>query len=164
MNLDMVEELLRYNTWANRRLFDAVARLDSGQFTRNVGGSYPSIQSTLTHIVWVEWLWVERWQGHSPKEVFAPQDFPAASDLASRWSQIQAAQETFVQSLAPEDLLRVIRYTNRAGEVWEYALWRMLYHLFNHSTYHRGQVTNMLRLLDAQPASTDFLDWWDEGR
>jgi uncharacterized damage-inducible protein DinB len=164
MNLDMVEELLRYNTWANRRLFDAVVRLDSGKFTRNVGGSYPSIQSTLTHIVWVEWLWVERWQGHSPKEIFAPQDFPAASDLASRWSQIQAAQETFVRSLGPEDLQRVIRYTNRAGEVREYALWRMLYHLFNHSTYHRGQVTNMLRLLDAQPASTDFLDWWDEGR
>src|SRR5262245_62869874 len=70
MNPDMAEELLRYNTWANRRLFDAVARLDSDQFTRNLGGSFPSIQSTLTHIVWVEWLWVERWQGHSPKEVF----------------------------------------------------------------------------------------------
>ena len=93
-----------------------------------------------------------------------PGDFPLASGFASRWSQIQAAQEAFVHSLTPEDLQRVVRYTNRAGEVWEYALWRMLYQLFNHSTYHRGQVTNMLRLLNARPAATDFLEWWDEGR
>jgi uncharacterized damage-inducible protein DinB len=49
-------------------------------------------------------------------------------------------------------------------EVWEYALWRQIYHLFNHSTYHRGQVTRMLRLLDAEPVATDFLAFWDEGR
>ena len=36
-------------------------------------------------------------------------------------------------------------------------------HLFNHSTYHRGQVTSMLRLLGTPPATTDFLEFWDEG-
>ena len=164
MDVDMAQELLRYNTWANKRLLDALAHLDSAQFTRTLGGSYPSVQATLTHIVWGEWLWVERWQGHSPMELFVPEDFPSASHVATRWSQIQAAQQSFVQSLAPEGLQRVVRYTNRAGEVWEYALWRMLYHLFNHSTYHRGQLANMLRLLDAQPAATDFLEWWDEGQ
>ena len=56
----------------------------------------------------------------------------------------------------------LLRYTNRKGEVWEYALWRMIHHVVNHSTYHRGQVTNMLRLLGAQPATTDFLEFWDE--
>jgi uncharacterized damage-inducible protein DinB len=83
--------------------------------------------------------------------------------LRKRWTQIQAAQEAFVKALAPEELQRVVRYTNRLEETWEYALWRALYHLFNHSSYHRGQVTNMLRLLGAQPATTDFLDFWDEG-
>jgi hypothetical protein len=28
----------------------------------------------------------------------------------------------------------------------------------NHFTYYRGQVTNMRRLLGAQPAATDFLE------
>ena len=162
MNLDMMQELLRYNTWANKRLLDAVARLDPSQFTRTLGGSYTSVQATLTHIVWAEWVWLERWQGRSPKELFVPEEFPSVSEFRARWSQIQATQEAFVGSLASEDLQRVVRYTNRQGETWEYALWRALYHLFNHSTYHRGQVTNMLRLLGAQPAPTDFLDFWDE--
>lgn len=164
MNPETVQELQAYNTWANGRILDAVAHLDSGQFTRALGGSFPSVQATLTHMVWAEWLWLERWQDRSPKELFAPEEFPSVPDLRARWGPVQAAQKTFVAALTPERLQRVGRYTNRKGETWEYALWRQIHHLFNHSTYHRGQVTNMLRLLGAEPAPTDFLDHWDEGR
>ncbi len=164
MNTDLAQEILTYNTWANQRFMDIVSRLDTSLFTRTVGGSYPSIQSTLTHMVWVEWVWLERWQGHSPKELWTPEEFPSAARIASRFSDIQANQRVFAQSLTADQLQRVIRYTNRKGETWEYALWRMIYHLVNHSSYHRGQVTNMLRILNVQPVPTDFLDWWDEGR
>jgi hypothetical protein len=82
MNLDMARELLRYNTWANTRTLDVVARLDSSQFTRALGGSYSSVQGTLTHIVWAEWVWLERWHGRSPKQMFATQDFPSVTDQA----------------------------------------------------------------------------------
>lgn len=157
------QELLRYNTWANKRVLDTVAVLDSGQFTRSLGGSYPSVQATLTHILWAEWVWLERWQGGSPQELFTPEEFPSLSALKARWSQVQASQEAFGASLTAEQLQQVLRYRNRKGEVWEYALWRMLYHLCNHSTYHRGQVTNMLRILGAEPVATDFLVLWDEG-
>src|SRR4051812_38913096 len=162
MTLEMLRELLAYNTWANIRVLQAVARLDPDQFTRKVGGSYPSVHATLTHMLWAEWVWLERWLGRSPKELFAPEEFPSVADLRERWTQIQTTQDAFVRSLARDELQRVVRYTNRFEQTWEYALWRALYHLFNHSTYHRGQVTNMLRLLGAQPAVTDFLDFWDE--
>jgi uncharacterized damage-inducible protein DinB len=164
MNVDMAKELITYNTWANTSVLDAVSRLSKDQFTRELGGSYPSIQTTLTHMVWAEWLWLERWNGNSPKELFAPEDFPSIMQVASRWRQVHAGQQRFVQSLTPGDLERVIRYTNRAGEEWEYTLARMMYHLINHSTYHRGQITNMLRMLNAKPVTTDYLVWWDEGR
>ena len=164
MKPDVAQEILTYNTWANQRLMGAVSRLDAGQFTRHVGGSYPSIQSTLTHIVWVEWTWLERWLGRSPQEVWSPNDFPSAAHIASRFSEVQTTQRTFAQSLTPDLLQNVISYTNRKGEACEYTLWRMIYHLVNHSSYHRGQVTNMLRMVNAQPATADFLDWWDEGR
>jgi uncharacterized damage-inducible protein DinB len=164
MNLDMAKELLSYNTWANTKVLDLVSRLDRSQFSHHHGGSYPSVQATLTHMVWAEWLWLERWQDRSPKEVFEPKDFPAVSDVTARWHPVQVAQEAFVASLAPEQLQRVGRYANRKGEVWEYVLWRQLHHSFNHSTYHRGQLTNMLRLLDVQPVATDYLVYWDERR
>ena len=32
----------------------------------------------------------------------------------------------------------------------------------NHSTYHRGQVTNFLRMLGAKPAGTDLVTFYRE--
>ncbi len=164
MNLEMARELLSYNTWANNRMLDATSQLDAEQFARELGGSYPSTQATLAHMVWAEWLWLERWQDHSPMEVFQPSQFPSPQSVSSRWRAIQAGQGVFMSSLTEEALQRVGRYINRKGETWEYVRWRQLQHLFNHSTYHRGQVTNMLRQLGADPATTDFLVYWDEQR
>ena len=162
MDLDTARELLEYNTWANRRTLATVARLRPDQFVQTLGGSFSSLQATLTHILWAEWLWLERWQGGSPTQAFAAVEFPTVSSLESRWRQVQNAQEAFLQSLDPEQLRRVVRYTNLRGEVWEYPLWRQVYHLFSHSSYHRGQVTTMLRLLGAKPETTDFLNFCDE--
>ena len=37
-----------------------------------------------------------------------------------------------------------------------------MYHVVNHSTYHRGQLTTMLRQLGKVPVPTDFLVFHDE--
>lgn len=162
MGLGTARELLRYNAWANGRVLATVAPLEPNQFTQPLGGSFPSLQATLTHMLWAEWLWLERWQGRSPKQVFAAAEFPSVSSLGDRWRQVQSAQKAFLESIAPEQLQVVVRYTNLRGEAWEYPLWRQLYHLFSHSSYHRGQVTTMLRLLGVKPETTDFLNFCDE--
>jgi uncharacterized damage-inducible protein DinB len=162
MDLGTVRELVSYNTWANRRIVQAVSPLEPRQFTQNLGGSFPTLQATLTHILWAEWLWLERWQGGAPKEVFEPAAFPSVSSLEARWRQVQQEQDDFLQSLGPQSLSQPSRYTNMRGEEWEYPLWRQIYHQLNHSSYHRGQVTNMLRLLGATPATVDFLVYCDQ--
>jgi uncharacterized damage-inducible protein DinB len=44
------------------------------------------------------------------------------------------------------------------------SLARLMQHLANHSTYHRGQVALMMRQLAAKPLSTDFAMFLMEGR
>jgi uncharacterized damage-inducible protein DinB len=39
----------------------------------------------------------------------------------------------------------------------------MHYHLLNHQSYHRGQVTTQLRLLGVTPPQVDFLVAQDAG-
>ena len=43
------------------------------------------------------------------------------------------------------------------GVEWTYPLWQAMFHLVNHGTYHRGQVTTLLRQLGAEAAALDFL-------
>ena len=56
-----------------------------------------------------------------------------------------------------------VSYTGFTGDIWTYPLWRVLMHLLNHQSYHRGQVTMFLRLLGAEPMPVDLLVADDAG-
>ena len=153
--------LYAYNRWANARLVAAAATLSPELLNRDLAVSYRSIFGTLQHILWAEWRWLGRWQMRAP----AGRDPLECRDLAAlraRWTDIEREQLEFLQRLTAADLERPISYDNPPGTRWTYELRHMLQHLVNHSTYHRGQVAAMLRLLDTAPPATDFLVYLDE--
>ncbi len=163
MNAADIRSLYAYNRWANGRVIETISRLAPAQFLQTIPSSFPSVRDTLTHLVSAEWIWLERWKGVSPKAMLDPQGFPSFASLRKRWSEVERDQKTFVAALTDEALDRIVSYVNTKGERWEYPLAHTMQHLANHSTYHRGQLTTMLRQLDAQPAATDFLVFVDEG-
>jgi len=162
IDVSAVQEIYRYNRWANARVFEAVSGLTQDQFLKDLGSSHRSLRDTLTHIVWGEWLYLQRWRGTSPQTVFQATDFPRPDALKARWLEVEVEQRAFVESVTAERLLSIVRYVNLQGQTWQYPLWRQMYHLVNHSSYHRGQVTTMLRQLGARPVPTDFLLFHDE--
>jgi len=162
MDLTHIQELYRYNQWANERAFDAVCSLTVNDFTRDLGNSFSSVRDTLTHIVWAEWIWLQRWKGTSPQYVFDATTFPHVNALKARWLEVKDEQHTFLGDVPTERLRAVVAYVNLQGQTWRYPLWRQMYHVVNHSTYHRGQHTTMLRQLQMVPVNTDFLTFHDE--
>ena len=164
MDLATIGALYRYNSWANEQVLDAVSRVTQADFTRDLKSSHGSIRDTLTHFVWSEWIWLQRWKGLSPRIVFPPADFPTVESLHERFQTVAAERSAFVGQLTAGRLLQVVEYTNVKGEIWRYPLWQQLYHVVNHSTYHRGQVATMLRQLGAAPEPTDFLVYYDQER
>jgi uncharacterized damage-inducible protein DinB len=160
-NLTPVSQELEYDRWANRLFLEAATRLDAEQFTRALGSSFASVRDTLVHMAWAEWLWLERWQGRSPQEYLNTADFPTLEKVRDYWSEIEARQERFIESLRPGSELRRVRYTNFQGVEWEYSLAQMIHHLATHSAYHRGQVATMLRQMGFVPPQTDYLVYLD---
>jgi uncharacterized damage-inducible protein DinB len=158
-----VEELYRFNVWANGRALDAAERVDAPDFTRSLKSSHTSIRDTLAHIVWAEWIWLERWKGSSPRTMFSPAAFPSVGRLRDRFAEVAADRADWLRRLPADRLSQVVEYANLQGETWRYPLWQQLIHVVNHSTYHRGQVTTLLRQVGAAPAVTDFLVYYDEG-
>jgi uncharacterized damage-inducible protein DinB len=60
-------------------------------------------------------------------------------------------------------MAQVIEYRSLAGQPAASVLWHMLQHMVNHATYHRGQVTTMLRQLEAvPPKSMDLITFYRE--
>jgi len=71
----------------------------------------------------------------------------------------------FVAGITDASLQQPLKYVNLKGQPFEYPLGRAMQHLVNHGSYHRGQVTNFLRQLGAQPVATDLLVYFDvEGK
>ncbi len=52
--------------------------------------------------------------------------------------------------------------TDLKGNPHSNVLWQTLQHLANHGTYHRGQVTTLLRQLGAKPVGTDLIGFYRE--
>lgn len=94
--------------------------------------------------------------------MFPAADYPTVDSLRRRFESVAAERSAFLRGLSAEQILQAVEYTNRRGETWRYPLWQQLYHVINHSTYHRGQVATMLRQLGAEPAPTDLLVYYDQ--
>ena len=163
MQLDAIRELYDYNHWANQRVLSAMTPLTDDMFTRNMGNSFVSLRDTLAHILGAEWIWLERWRGRSPKALLSASDFPTLQALQRSWAAVRLDQNQYIQTLVPDRLNDDVSYTNTRGERYSYALWRQMLHVINHSSYHRGQVTTLLRQMGAEPAGTDLLVYYDQG-
>lgn len=155
-------ELYAYNSWANQRAFDAVEPLPSDLLARDLSNSFGSLHATLTHIVGAEWIWLERWHGRWPPSLPKSSEFSDLRAIRDRLNQVCVDRERWLSSLNPDDLGNDVRYLNLRGEFYAYPLWQQLAHVVNHSTYHRGQITTMLRQLGAAATSTDLLLYYDE--
>ena len=156
------EELYAYNDWANDRAFGAVQSLSQELLARDLGNSFASLLDTFVHLVGAEWIWLERWHGRWPPALPKTSEFGDFAGVRARAEHVRSDREKWLSSLGEEDLRKDLRYLNLRGEFYSYPLWQQLAHVANHSTYHRGQVTTMLRQLGMAAVSTDFLLYCDE--
>jgi uncharacterized damage-inducible protein DinB len=152
MNLQDLKTMLEYHYWARDRLLEALEPLNAEQYNRDLGSSFKSIRETATHIYAAEWAWYERWQGRSPTTLLPADRFPDLTALRREWTDHEKKMRTFVDGLGEAQVDRIIDYTLLSGQTGASPVWQMLQHVVNHASYHRGQVTTMLRQIGASPA------------
>jgi uncharacterized damage-inducible protein DinB len=152
MNLQDLRTLLDYHYWARDRLLDALDTLSPEQFTRDLGSSFKSIRDTAAHTYAAEWAWHQRWLGQSPTALLPADRFPDVASLRGEWMALEAKMRAYVDGLGDAGVDRVIGYTLLNGSPGSTPLWQMLQHVVNHASYHRGQITTMLRQIGATPA------------
>jgi uncharacterized damage-inducible protein DinB len=151
VDLSDLRTLLDYHYWARDRMLDAAAALTPEEFTRDLGSSFKSVRDTLTHLYSAEWAWHMRWQGTSPTAPLPSDQFPDLASIRQQWIAQEAKVRAFVDGLDPAGVSRVMEFTTLAGQAGASPFSQLLQHVVNHASYHRGQVTTMLRQLGAQP-------------
>ena len=159
-----LQTLVEFNYWARDRMIASASALTADQFTRPMGNSFSSVRDTLVHIYSAEWVWYMRWQGSSPTSPLPAEDYPDLPSVTAAWRDLETGIRTFVDGLDDAGILRELDYRQMSGQAFRSPIWQMVQHVVNHGTYHRGQITTMLRQLGAPATSTDLIAFYRERR
>jgi uncharacterized damage-inducible protein DinB len=152
-----MRELLLYMLWADRMTLKAVRDVKPEDLTRDAGVSFGSLLGTMVHMLGSQRLWLSRFSGSPFERRPGLQDFPDLQSWIQGWEETAAGIEAFLAALTDEQLAAEITWEDSELGPVTRPLWQPVSHLVNHTTYHRGQVSSLLRQLGHQPPKTDLI-------
>jgi uncharacterized damage-inducible protein DinB len=158
MNKEETVVLFKYDAWATDLQLSVIQNLSDAQYEKDLGSSHRGIQGTLTHMYSAERVWLARWTGKGANAM--PEGALTHTGLSERWAGLHNEMLEYAESLSDEKLYGDFAYKDLRGNPHAHPLWQQLHHLANHSTYHRGQITTMLRQLGVTPVSTDLIAYY----
>lgn len=146
-----------YTLWASSKLLDAAGRLTTEELARDLQVSHSSLLGTLQHIYYADRIWLSRLEGRTLASFVDPEPGPDLDALKEHWPVVIRGLRDFVE-YAPEGLFEQdLPFKRLNGDTQCMAHWKVLLHVVNHATLHRGQVMGMLRQLGHVPPGTDYL-------
>ncbi len=161
------EQMYNYNAWANQTILNRIKELPSSVLSQEVNSSFPTIAHALSHIYAVDKMWYLVLTGTS-----MPEALQACMPLNGK---IQSSIDEYMQMFADlsaqysewlqgqTNLEQTVLLDNPFAGVRETSLSEMVFHLVNHGTYHRGNVSTMLRQLGHASVMNDYsLFWYQE--
>ncbi|HUR10371.1 MAG TPA: DinB family protein [Flavitalea sp.] len=157
---EILQQYAAYNCWSNQRMSDFIQPLEMGLLEKEIPSSFSSIHSTLLHMWDAESIW---WQRMKLQEVITSPsaNFKGnAKDVVAALLHQNKLWESWVNNATESAINHVFHYRNSKKEQFKQPVYQVLLHVFNHATYHRGQLVNMFRQvgLDKIPG-TDFILW-----
>ena len=154
----LLQQYSAYNFWANKIITEKISTLPNDIIMKEMGNSFGSIYKTVVHLMDVESIWWQRLklQEHVewPGKIF-DKDF---ENLSKELMILSKQWDAWVSEASEMQLTHVFGYQNSKKEFFKQPVYEMLLHLFNHQTFHRGQLITMMRQngIEKIPA-TDFI-------
>lgn len=147
-------KLLTFEREANRRTMESLSSVPASQREKP---QYERAMQLLPHNFIARRVWLHRIKG---------EEYTNPADWFPRWTLEKQQEEeglvhgswhVFLEPLADEQLLREVRYVSSEGQKYVSTLDEILTHVFNHSTYHRGQIARLVGECGGRRAVTDYI-------
>jgi uncharacterized damage-inducible protein DinB len=173
-----VQLMASYNSWMNKKLYEAAGALPAAELVRDRGAFFGSVQGTLNHLLVADTVWLKRFAAESalappqspaafaalaplralamPASLDAPQ-FDALAPMAAHRAWLDGVITAWTGALTEADLGAALHYARMNGEQYAKPLFDVLLHFFNHQTHHRGQASTLLSQAGVDVGVTDLL-------
>jgi len=153
--------LARYRRWADQLTFDAVAALPPGEATKQRPTLFKTMIGTLNHNYLIDLVWQAHLEGRD--HGFEARNLVLHQGLSELWQAQQAVNQWYIDwsdRQSAQSLDEIVHFRFIGGELSAMSRGDILVHVVNHATYHRGQVTTLLRQLGREPVGTDLITYY----
>ncbi|MTH55700.1 DUF664 domain-containing protein [Bacillus mangrovi] len=157
--------LYAYNVWAHKRIFTHLKTFSPEIFHRELNSTFSSIAATMTHIYTTEYLWLQALVGKEMSEAMTEAqkrkgklEEMQADEMEKEFQALDAQFQSFFE--ACEDLEATFLLNNPYAGARETSYSEVIFHIVNHSTYHRGNISAMLHELGEASVMTDYVYYW----
>ncbi|MCR2803363.1 DinB family protein [Paenibacillus soyae] len=157
-------ELLKYHAWANQTIIGRIKELPAPALSQEVNSSFPTVAHALSHIYVVDRMWYLVLTGAGMPEAFQAtmalntRILGSIDEYAVMFEELAGQYGDWIQS--QDDLEQTILLDNPFAGVRQTRLSEIVLHVVNHGTYHRGNVSTMLRQLGHASAMNDYALFW----
>lgn len=141
---DFFNELFEYNHHYNQKLAEVLFNHEEKLTAKST--------NLFSHLISAHQIWNSRILAHQkPFEVWQIHS-------VSEYKRIDKANfENSLSILCTYGLTTVLSYKTSKGVPFESTVQNVLFHIINHSTYHRAQIVTELKSVGIEPLSTDWI-------
>ena len=152
----------KYHNWANERVFNHLKELPEEVYGREIKSVFSSIEEVVVHIYRTDGMWLSVMSGdpfeetmtviNQLKEKVAGRDLEGMQKL---YGEMASQYEDFLNG--QDDLDKGITIEHPRYGKLDSPISSLVQHVVNHGTYHRGNITAMLRQQGHAGVPTDFI-------
>lgn len=157
-------EMFNYHAWATQTILGRIKELPPAVLHQEVNSSFPTIAHALNHIYAVDKMWLMVLKGIDMGEAMQecyPLNGRILETVEEYAESFGELADQYGQWLGSEpDLERIITLNNPFAGIRETRLSEIVLHVANHGSYHRGNVSTMLRQLGHASAMNDYALYW----
>jgi uncharacterized damage-inducible protein DinB len=143
--MNHIRALLDHMTWADERVVQSLRQPTVPQRAVDL----------YAHVLGAEHVWLARLEQRTPAVAVWPAMTLEECERLARDNR--GAFRDYLTRLTSADLRRTVHYRNSAGQEFDTAIEDILIHVAMHGSYHRGQITLLVRDAGAEPQPTDYI-------
>lgn len=157
-------EMYCYHVWANQTLFKRLIELELADdvYHREIQSVFPSISEVVSHMYIVDQLWFYIVSGKNMPEALEIEketgEEKGIEEMAGLFNGLSERCIKFLEQQEDYDKIRVLDIPWEGKR--ETSLGEMIMHIVTHATYHRGNITAMLRQMGHASVTTDLTKYW----
>ncbi|MBJ8190362.1 DinB family protein [Bacillus mycoides] len=163
--MNHAKNMYKYHLWANKVLLERIKELPNNVLYKEANSSYPNIAQTFSHIYVVDVMWLQVLKGIGMQEALEASmsllektNLYSVDEFIKSFEELASQYEEWMNS--QKDLEQKINLNNPWSGARETAYSEILFHVANHGTYHRGNITAMLRQQGHASTMNDLALYW----